>query len=217
MKYCILNGILMIRMERINHKLVLSVLIGIVALSFFLINTENVKSIDIQVSKPSLSVNKNSTQSPPEFLAKNIGKILSIQSGGGYSFIEVELPSNKLLSLATANLPNKIFVGNDIRWETPRLAKNYYSHALDKNFNRLYMVTIIDESIKDGVVISIKTIEENTLLSVQKEQSVQEIIVKTERIAEQLHIGSRVEWQQKIDKRLPQSSIMVDWIRHPIN
>lgn len=217
MKYCILSGILMIRMERINHKLVLSVLIGIVALSFFLINTENVKSIDIQVSKPSLSVNKNSTQSPPEFLAKNIGKILSIQSGGGYSFIEVELPSNKLLSLATANLPNKIFVGNDIRWETPRLAKNYYSHALDKNFNRLYMVTIIDESIKDGVVISIKTIEENTLLSVQKEQSVQEIIVKTERIAEQLHIGSRVEWQQKIDKRLPQSSIMVDWIRHPIN
>jgi hypothetical protein len=212
-----LNGIIMIRMENINHKLVSSVLIGIIALSFFLIKTENVKSVDVQVSEPSLSVSQNSIQSPPEFSAKNIGKILSIQNGGGYSFIEVKLPSNKSLSLATANLPNEVFVGNDIRWETPRLAKNYYSHTLNKNFERLYMVTIIDESIKQGVVISIKTVEENTLLSVQREHSVQELIVKTERISDELHIGSRVEWQKKIDNRLPQSSIMVDWIRHSIN
>jgi hypothetical protein len=210
-----------------NSKLLLLIMLGIIVLSFFLITSEQDKNVDAQVSQSALPTSKKLTKQPqpPEArIVKNTGKILSIQKGGGYSFIQVELPSRKTLTLAAANLPNKLLVGNDVRWENPRLAKNYFSHTLNKSFERLYMVTIKDESIKTGVVTAIKIVDENTFLSVQQEQSIQELIVKSERVSDELFVGNKIEWQQKIispnrNKQPPKmhtpprSPVMVDWIK----
>jgi len=210
-----------------NIKLLLLTMLGIIVLSFFLITTEQDKNIDTQVSQTALSTSKKlaqPTQPPAARIVKNTGKVLSIQKGGGYSFIQVELPSRKTLTLAAANLPNKILVGNIVHWEIPRLSKNYYSHALKQNFERLYMVTIKDESIKTGVVTAIKIVDENTFLSVQQEQFIQELIVKSERVSDELFVGNKIEWQQKIISpnrnnqpqnmhTLPRSPVMVDWIK----
>jgi hypothetical protein len=183
-----------------NSKLLLLIVLGIIVLSFFLITSEQDKNVDAQVSQSALPTSKklaNQPQSPVARIVKNTGKLLSIQKGGGYSFIEVELPSRKTLTLAAANLPNKLLVGNDVRWETPRLAKKYFSHALNKSFERLYMVTIKDDSIKNGVIISIKTVDENTFLSVQQEQTISELIVKSDRVSDELLVGNKIEWQQE--------------------
>jgi len=210
-----------------NIKLLLLIMLGIIVLSFFSITSEQDKNVDAQVSQSTLPTSKklaNQPQSPIARIVKNTGKILSIQKGGGYSFIEVELPSRKTLTLAAANLPNKLLVGNDVRWENPRLAKNYFSHALNKSFERLYMVTIKDDSIKNGVIISIKTVDENTFLSVQQEQTISELIVKSDRVSDELLVGNKIEWQQeKISPNRnkqppkmhtpPRSPVMVDWIK----
>jgi hypothetical protein len=210
-----------------NIKLLLLIMLGIVFLSFFLITSEQDKNVDAQVSQSALPTSKKLTkqpQSPEARIVKNIGKILSIQRGGGYSFIEVELPSIKTLTLAAANLPNKLLVGNVVRWENPRLAKNYFSHALNKSFERLYMVTIKDDSIKTGVITAIKTVDENTFLKVQQEHSTIELIVKSERVSDELLVGNKIEWQQeKISPNSnnqpknmhtpPRSPVMVDWIK----
>jgi len=210
-----------------NIKLLLLIMLGIIVLSFFLITSEQDKNVDAQVSQSALATSKKlakQPQSPVRRIVKNTGKILSIQKGGGYSFIEVELPSRKTLTLATANLPNMLLVGNDVRWENPRLAKNYFSHALNKSFERLYMVTIKDDSIKTGVITAIKTVDENTFLSVQQEQSTQELIVKSGRVSDELRIGNNIEWQQAIISpnrnnqppnmhTPPRSPVMVDWIK----
>jgi hypothetical protein len=210
-----------------NIKLLLLIMLGIIVLSFFLITSEQDKNVDAQVSQSALPTSKklaNQPQSPVARIVKNTGKILSIQKGGGYSFIEVELPSRKTLTLAAANLPNKLLVGNDVRWETPRLAKKYFSHALNKSFERLYMVTIKDDSIKNGVIISIKTVDENTFLSVQQEQTISELIVKSDRVSDELLVGNKIEWQQEKTSpnrnnqppkmhTPPRSPVMVDWIK----
>jgi hypothetical protein len=210
-----------------NIKLLLLIVLGIIVLSFFLITSEQDKSVDAQVSQSALLTSKklaNQPQSPVARIVKNTGKILSIQNGGGYSFIEVELPSRKTLTLAAANLPNKLLVGNVVHWGNPRLSKNYYSHALKQNFERLYMVTIKDESIKVGVIAAIKIVDENTFLSVQQEQSVLELIVKNERVSGELLVGNKIEWQQEKTSpnrnnqppkmnTPPRSPVMVDWIK----
>jgi hypothetical protein len=208
--------------ECFNSKFLSLALLSIVILSFFLIKNNDVKNADTVVNQSSLPISQTLSQSPLELPGKNSGKILSIQYGGGYSFLEVELPSKKSLFLATASLPNKIFVGNLVRWKNSRLSKNYYSHALKKNFENLLMVTLQDESIKSGVVTSVKTVDKNTFISVRYEQSTQELIVKSERISDELLVGTKIEWQQeslltnvqaKNNNRLSQSPIMVDWIR----
>jgi hypothetical protein len=210
-----------------NSKLLLLIMLGIIVLSFFMVISEQDKNVDAQVSQSALTTSKKLTkqsQSPEARIVKNTGKILSIQKGGGYSFIQVELPSRKTLTLATANLPNKLLVGNDVRWENPRLAKNYFSHALNKSFERLYMVTIKDNSIKTGVITAIKTVDENTFLKVQQEHSTIELIVKSDRISDELLLGNKIEWQQeKISPNRnnqpqnmhipPRSPVMVDWIK----
>ncbi|MBA6377602.1 MULTISPECIES: hypothetical protein [unclassified Colwellia] len=210
-----------------NSKLLLLIMLGIIVLSFFLITSEQDKNVDSQVSQSVLPTSKKlaqPTQHPAERIVKNTGKILSIHKGGGYSFIEVELPSRKILTLATANLPNKLLVGNAVLWENPRLAKNYFSHALNKSFERLYMVTIKDDSIKTGVITAIKTVNENTFLSIQQDQSILELIVKSGRVSDELLVGNKIEWQQeKISPNRnnqppkmhtpPRSPVMVDWIK----
>lgn len=204
-------------------------LLGIFILSFLMIKTNKVKNVDTQVSNLSFPTSKKLSQTSPKFsvkdTVKNTGKILSIQHGGGYSFIEVELPSKKLLFLASANLPNKLFVGNDVHWEDPRLTKNYYSHALKQDFERLYMVTIKNDSIKSGVVLSIRTVDENTFLNIQQNNATQELIVKSERISGELRVGAKIEWRQEMilsDKikqqeqasSLPKAPVTVEWIRN---
>ncbi|NQZ90373.1 MAG: hypothetical protein HRU38_22440 [Saccharospirillaceae bacterium] len=210
-----------------NIKLLLLIVLGIFVLSFFLITSEQDKNVDTQVSQTALPTSKKlaqPTQPPEARIVKNTGKVLSIQKGGGYSFIQVELPSRKTLTLAAANLPNKLLVGNIVHWENPRLAKNYFSHALNKSFERLYMVTIKDESIKAGVIISIKTVDENTFLRVQQEQSIQELIVKSDHVSDELLVGMKIEWKQKTSSpnrnnqpqnmhTPPRSPVMVDWIK----
>ena len=89
-----------------NIKLLLLIMLGIIVLSFFSITSEQDKNVDAQVSQSTLPTSKklaNQPQSPIARIVKNTGKILSIQKGGGYSFIEVELPSRKTLTLAAAN------------------------------------------------------------------------------------------------------------------
>jgi hypothetical protein len=213
--------------KHLNSKLLFLIMLGIIILSFLLITGEQDKNVDSQVSQTALPVTKKITQPtqlPAARIVKNTGKVLSILNGGGYSFIEVELPSRKTLTLAAANLPNKLLVGNVVRWENPRLAKNYFSHALNKSFERLYMVTIKDDSIKTGVITAIKTVDENTFLSVQQEQTISELIVKSDRVSDELLVGNKIEWQQ--EKILPnrnnqppkmhtppRSPVMVDWIK----
>ncbi|TWX57033.1 hypothetical protein [Colwellia hornerae] len=216
--------------EYFNSKLLFLIMLGVIVLSFLLITTEEDKNVDTQVNQSALPITNKLTQPTPnpqnfaDRIIKNTGKILSIQTGGGYSFINVELPSRKTLTLAAANLPNKLLVGNVINWENPRLSKNYYSHALKKNFEQLYMATIKDESIKTGVITAIKSVDKNTFLSVQQEQCLQELIVKSERISGELFIGNKIEWQQEIilEKKNsqppnthtpPRSPVMVDWIK----
>jgi hypothetical protein len=211
--------------ECFNSKFLSLVLLSVVILSFFLIKNNDVKNVDTLVSQSPLPISKKLSQLPPELPVKNSGKILSIQYGGGYTFIEVELPSKKSLFLATGNLPNNILVGNIVRWKNSRLSKNYYSHALKRNFENLLMVTLQDESIKSGVVKSVKsvkTVDKNTFISVRYEHSTQELIVKSDRISGELFVGNIIEWQQenlsindqsKNNNRLSQSPLMVDWIR----
>jgi hypothetical protein len=224
------------RIKYLNSRFLSLILLGLVVSSYFLIKSDEAIIADVQADKSSLPISKKIIQSPPEFPARNKsnnrsnnrGKILSLQNGGGYSFIEVELPSKKILSLASANVPNKLLVGNDIHWENPRLARNYYSHALKKNFERLYMVTINDDLINYGVVRSVKTVDENTLLSIQQEHSIREVIVKSTNILGELFVGSKIEWQQKNisshknedpnnNKQLQRSPIVVDWVRNSKN
>jgi hypothetical protein len=228
------------RTKYLNSRFLSLILLGLVVSSYFLIKSDEVIIADVQADKSSLPISKKIIQSPPEFPARNKsnnksnnrsnnrGKILSLQNGGGYSFIEVELPSKKILSLASANVPNKLLVGTDVYWENPRLAKNYYSHALNKNFERLYMVTIKDDPINYGVVTSVKTVDENTLLSIQQEHSTREVIVKSTNILSELFVGSKIEWQQKNisshknedpnnNKQLQRSPIVVDWVRNSKN
>lgn len=216
------------RIKYLNSRVLSLFVLGIIILSLFLMKADELTSVNVQAIKPLLSISKESPQISLEVTNKNIsdrtGKILSIQSGGGYFFIEVELPSKKLLHLASANLPNKLLVGNDVHWKNPRLAKNYYSHALKQHFDRLYMVTIKDDSIKFGVVTSVKRVEENIFLSVRQKHSTQKLIVKNDHVAGELSPGSIIKWQHKSpssrmrkqpEKKhlLPQLPLMVDWIR----
>jgi hypothetical protein len=225
-----LNGVKML--DHLSGKF-LSLVLLVIAISFFLINKEQNESSEQQelateVSKPLISTSNNKPLLPLEFSSKNTGKILSIQHGGGYSFIEVELPSKKSLILAAADLPNKLLVGNDIHWKNSRVAKNYYSHALKQNFEQLYMVTINDDSIKSGMVLSIRREGENTFLNVaysgQNEHTTQELIIKTDLILGQFLEGAKIEWQletlssnrnkhRKNNNLFSQSPVMVDWIR----
>jgi hypothetical protein len=208
--------------ELFKNKFLLIGLLCTVVLSFFFIKNNEVKNVDTLVSKSPFSLSKQSIQSFPEVPIKNSGKILSIQHGGGYTFIEVEAPSKRTFFLATASLPNNILVGEFIHWKNPRLSKNYYSHALKINFDNLLMVTIQDQSIKSGVVTSVKVIDKSTFITVQYEHSTQELLVKSERISGELLVGTKIEWQQehlsnneqsKNNNRLSQSPLMVDWIR----
>jgi hypothetical protein len=209
--------------ELFKNKFLLIGLLCTVALSFFFIKNNEVKNVDTLVSKPpSFSLSKQSKQSSPEVPVKKSGKILSIQHGGGYSFIEVEVPSKRTFFLATASLPNNILVGEFIHWKNPRLSKNYYSHVLKRNFENLLMVTIQDQSIKSGVVTSVKIIDKSTFITVQHDHSTLELIVKSERISDELLVGTKIEWQQehlsnneqsKNNNTLSQSPMMVDWIR----
>jgi hypothetical protein len=208
--------------ELFKNKFLLIGLLCTVVLSFFFIKNNEVKNVDTLVSKSPFSLSKQSIQSFPEVPIKNSGKILSIQHGGGYTFIEVETPSKRTFFLATASLPNNILVGEFIHWKNPRLSKNYYSHALKINFDNLLMVTIQDQSIKSGVVTSVKIIDKSTFITVQHDHSTLELIVKSERISDELLVGTKIEWQQekhsdhdqsKNNNTLSQSPMMVDWIR----
>jgi hypothetical protein len=139
-----------------HRKLSLVVVLGVITLIFFLMKNDGLGNTEINYVQQALPINSPSNeklvQTPPKPFEKNSGKILSIESGGGYSFIEIESPSNELLSLASANLPENAVIGADIHWVNPRLAKEYFSHALNKTFDRLYMVTIEDDLIESGVV-----------------------------------------------------------------
>ena len=86
------------------------------------------------------------------------------------------------------------------------------------------MVTIKDDSIKTGVITAIKTVDENTFLNVQQEQTISELIVKSDRVSDELLVGNKIEWQQeKISPNSnnqpqnmhtpPRSPVMVDWIK----
>lgn len=207
--------------ELFKNKFVLIGLLCTVVLSIFFIKNNEVKNVDTLVSKPPFSLSKQSIQSSPEVPVKNSGKILSIQHGGGYTFLEVETPL-KIISLATANWPNNTLVGEFIHWKNPRLSKNYYSHTLKRNFENLLMVTIQYQSIKSGVVTSVKTIDKNTFITVQHDHSTLDLIVKSESISDELLVGTKIEWQQekhsdhdqlKNNNTLSQPPMMVDWIR----
>ena len=209
------------------HKLFLVILLGVITISFFLIKGDKNGNAEITVTQQTLSINIPSNeklvQTTPKLFKKNSGKILSIESGGGYSFLKVELPSHKLLPLASANLPKNTVIGSDIHWENPRLAKNYFSHALKKTFDKVYMVTIKDNLIESGVVKSLNTVDGIIFVTVQQEQLVKELRIKSERVFGKLMIGAKVEWQLEKNelssnqpmqyKSFAKPNVMIDWIR----
>jgi hypothetical protein len=102
--------------EYLNSKFLLLLMLGIIAVSFLLITSQQGKDLDAQLSQPALPTSEKVTETPLDRGMKNTGKILSIQNGGGYSFIQIELPSKKLLSIATATTSTKLFVNDVISW-----------------------------------------------------------------------------------------------------
>ena len=124
--------------------------------------------------------------------------IISIQRGGGYAFIEAQLPSGDIVVLATAALAPEASPGATVLWEEARLARNYHSHALNRIFARLYMVTINEQvarqGINTGVVNSIQ--EEGGLALVEVDAAGHRfrLLVERRRVKGEVVPGARVEW-----------------------
>jgi hypothetical protein len=165
---------------------------------------------------PESAVPSSSANSP----IPSAGKVLSVEYGGGYSFIEVQLASSDNIFVATASLPNDINVGSMITWESPQLAKDYYSHALQRTFPLLYMVTFKQQHIDKGVIESVQTIGDNTYLGVSHNQKQLMLIVNKNQNSSKLLQGALVEWQlassqpHKLNTNMPTDSpLVVEWVR----
>lgn len=132
-------------------------------------------------------------------------EIVSIQRGGGYAFIEVELPGKAISMLATAALPPELAVGDTLQWENAHLARNYHSHALNHTFPFLYMVSINEVSpaaadTGSGVVTAVQ--ERGSLLQVDVDaaEKPMRLIVEKRKVEGEITPGSRVEWRLHEDR-----------------
>ena len=158
--------------------------------------------------------------SPPNGFISSTGKVLFIESGGGYSFIEVQLASSENVFLASPMLPNDIDVGATIAWENAHLAKDYYSHALERTFTRLYMVTFKLAQIEAGIIESIQTVGVNTYLAVYSQQKQLMLVLNNNQKKSELLQGALIEWQRAesqpylVKSNIPdESPLAVEWVR----
>jgi hypothetical protein len=148
------------------------------------------------------------------------GKVLSIQQGGGYSFIEVQLTSSENVFLASPILPNDIDVGATIAWGNAHLAKDYYSHALERTFTELYIITFKLAQIEAGIIESIQTVGANTYLAVNSQQKQLMLVLNNNQKKSELLQGALIEWQRaESQPYLVKSNISaasplaVEWVR----
>jgi hypothetical protein len=130
----------------------------------------------------------------PISLIPSAGEVLSIERGGGYSFIEAQITSPDTIFLASANLPDDVEVGNTVTWDSSHLAENYYSHALDRTFLQLYMVTFKQAQVETGVIEALNTIGANTYLAVTSEQKKLMLVLNINQIKPGFLQGAKIEW-----------------------
>jgi hypothetical protein len=158
--------------------------------------------------------------SSPNGFISSTGKVLSIESGGGYSFIEVQLTSSKNVFLASPMLPNDINVGATIAWENAHLAENYYSHALERTFTQLYMVTFKLAQVEAGIIESIQTVGANTYLGVNNHQKQLMLVLNKNQKKPDFLQGALIEWQRAesqpylVKSNISDSELLaVEWVR----
>ena len=155
----------------------------------------------------------------PASLTLSNGKVLSLQYGGGYSFIEVQLESSEVIFLASPNLPKAAVVGSIINWQSAHLAKNYYSHALERRFPKLYMVTFEPKQVEVGIIESIQIVGANTYLAITSQQKQLMLVLNSNQIKPEFLKGTKIEWlradsQPYLDKPKPSEPgpLIVEWI-----
>jgi hypothetical protein len=148
------------------------------------------------------------------------GKVLSIEHGGGYNFIEVQLTSFENIVLASPILPSNIDVGATIVWENTHLAKNYYSHALERTLTQLHMVTFKQDHVEAGIIESIQTVGTKMYLAVNNHQKQLMLLLNNNQNKPEFLQGAQIEWQRAdsqsyLVKSNPhnESPLAVGWVR----
>lgn len=79
---------------------------------------------------------QNVTAAPRQF--GNIGKIVSAQTVGGYSYLEVENPAGNFWLAASVA---EVKAGDLVRWSDYAVMKEFHSKALDKTFEEILFVS----------------------------------------------------------------------------
>jgi hypothetical protein len=156
----------------------------------------------------------------PTSLTFSKGKVLSLQYGGGYSFIEVKLESSEIIFLASPSLPKTAVVGSTINWQSAKLAINYYSHALEREFSQLYMVTFEPIQVEIGIIESIQVVGDNTYLAIMSHQKQLMLILNSIQTKPEFLKGAKIEWlradsQPHLIKPNPSEAgpLVVEWVR----
>ena len=75
------------------------------------------------------------------------GKVINVQQGGAYTYIEVKEKTQKSFWIATNNADVK--TGDFIRFQKEIVVKNFKSKTLDKTFNEIMFASNLQYKIKD--------------------------------------------------------------------
>ena len=133
--------------------------------------------------------------------------ITSILRGGGYAFIEVQLSPSSSATLAAAALPSETTVGDTVQWHGARLARDYYSHALERDFPQLYMVSLqapqapqAQPKLTSGRVSSVRSEGDLAFVDVDAAGERIRLVVEARKMVGDVAPGARVEWVSEIDK-----------------
>lgn len=153
-------------------------------------------------SEPIVSNNKIITEKAPASLQEKIreayskysGVVKNIRSGGGYVFLEVMLPSGKSQNLASASLPYKIDLGDQVYWNNSKIARNYQSHSLNVKFDVLHMVTLEPKLPTSGIVRDIKNNKDFKEISLTNNTEQFVVILKPMTEYGHFKVGDQLGW-----------------------
>jgi len=96
-------------------------------------DTQARQDLAAQVESLAKSANKVPAGTPKQ----NQGLVKSIEMGGGYTYIEVDV-SDEIFWLATT--PTQLQVGDKITWQNYAVMSNFSSKALNRVFDRILFV-----------------------------------------------------------------------------